>query len=117
MFVNAFDLLDKVLDFDDVDQWRFSEFLSFGDVATYGAPLGLLTQKHQTNVARVINNLLFRNKADTVSELVVLLEDYQNNLFNLICEEAGRLEVCDAALTRSGICVQPVLWADAGGDG
>ena len=115
--MGTFGLPDKVLVLDEAGQWWFSEFLSFGDVATYGAPLGLLTQKHQTNVARVINNLLFRNKADTVSELVVLLEDYQNNLFNLICEEAGRLEVCDAALTRSGICVQPVLWADAGGDG
>ena len=91
-----------VLVFDVADQWRFAKFLSFGDVATYGAPLGLLTQKHQTNVARVINNLLFRNQADTVSELVVLLEDYQNNRFNLICGDIGRLEVCDAALTRSG---------------
>ena len=115
--MGTFGLPDKVLVLDEAGQWRFSKFLSFGDVATYGAPLGLLTQKHQTNVARVINNLLFRNKADTVSELVVPLEDYQNNLFTLICEEAGRLAVCDAALTRSGICVQPVLWAVAGGDG
>ena len=32
-FREAFGLLDKVLVFDDVDQWRFSEFPSFGDVA------------------------------------------------------------------------------------
>ena len=115
--MGTFGLPDKVLVLDEAGQWRFSKFLSFGDVATYGAPLGLLTQKHQTNVARVINNLLFRNKADTVSELVVPLEDYQNNRFSLICGDVGRLAVCDAALTRSGICVQPVLWAVAGGDG
>ena len=101
-FWEAFGLLDKVLVFDEAGQWWFSEFLSFGDVAVYGALLGLLTQKHQTNVARVINNLLFRNQADTVPELVVLLEDYQNNRFNIICGDVGRLEVCDAALTRSG---------------
>ena len=74
--LGTFGLPDKVLVLDEAGQWRFSKFLSFGDVATYGAPLGLLTQKHQTNVARVINNQLFRNKADTVSELVVPLEDY-----------------------------------------
>ena len=101
-FGDAFALLDKVLVFDEADQWRFSEFLSFGDVAIYGALLGLLTQKHQTNVARLVNNPLFRNHADTVPELVVLLEDYRNNRFNLICADVSRLEVCDAALTRSG---------------
>ena len=115
--MGTFCLPDKVLVFDAADQWRFSKFLSFGDVETYGAVLGLQTQKHQTNVARLVNNLLFQNHADTVPELVVLLVDCQNNRFNLICEEAGRLEVCDATLTRSGICVQPVLWAVAGGDG
>ena len=100
--MGTFGLPDMVLVFDVADQWRFAKFLSFGDVAVYWAVLGLLTQKHQTNVARVINNLLFRNQADTVPELVVLLEDYQNNRFNLICGDVGRLAVCDAALTRSG---------------
>ena len=97
--------------------WWFSEFLSFGDVAVYGAVLGLLTQKHQTNVAGLVNNTLFQNHADTVPELVVLLEDCRNNRFNLICGDVGRLEVCIASLTRSGTCVQPVLLAVAGGDG
>ena len=97
--------------------WWFSEFLSFGDVAVYGAVLVLLTQKHQTNVAGLVNNTLFQNHADTVPELVVLLEDCRNNRFNLVCGDVGRLEVCIAALTRSGTCVQPVLWAVAGCDG
>ena len=101
-FGDAFWLLDKVLVFDEADHWRFSEFLSFVDVAIYGAVLGLLTQKHQTNVTRPLNDQRFRNHADTVPELVVLLEDYQNNLFNLICGDVGRLEVRNAALTRSG---------------
>ena len=97
--------------------WWFSEFLSFGDVAVYGAVLVLLTQKHQTNVAGLVNNPLFQNQADTVPELVLLLEDCRNNRFNLICGDVGRLEVCIAALMRSGTCVQPVLWAVAGCDG
>ena len=54
---------------------------------------GLLAQKHQTNVARIVNNQRFQNHADTVPELVVLLEDYRNNRFNLICGDVGRLEV------------------------
>ena len=64
--------------------WWVSEFLSFGDVAVYGAVLVLLTQKHQTNVAGLVNNTLFQNHADTVPELVVLLEDYQNNIYDLL---------------------------------
>ena len=90
-FLEAFGLLDKVLVFDEADEWWFSEFLLFGDVAVYGAVLGLLTQKHQTNVARLVNNQLFLNHADTVPELVVLLEDCRNNRFNLICGTSGGL--------------------------
>ena len=101
-FGEAFRLLDKVLVFDEADQWRYSEFLTFGDVAIYGALLGLLTQKHQTNVARLVNNPLFRNNADTVTDLVVLMEDYRNNRFDVICGDDGRLEVWDTALTRGG---------------
>ena len=36
----------QILVFDAADQWRFSKFLSFGDVAVYGAVHGLLTQKY-----------------------------------------------------------------------
>ena len=60
----------------------------------------LLRQKHQTNVARLVNNPLFLNHADTVPELVVLLEDNRNNQFNHIYGDDGRFEVCDAALTQ-----------------
>ena len=38
--------VDKVLVFDEADQWGFSDVLSFGDVAIFGAVLGLLMQKH-----------------------------------------------------------------------
>ena len=105
--MGTFCLPDKVFVFDAADQWRFSKFLSFGDVETYGAVHGLLTQKHQTNVALLVNNLLFWNKADTVPELVVLLEDYRNYRFDLTCGDVGRLAVCDAALTRSGTLRTP----------
>ena len=44
--MGTFGLPDKVFVFDEAGQWRFSKFLSFGDVAIYGALLGLLTQKH-----------------------------------------------------------------------
>ena len=81
LFGEAFGQLDNVLVFDETDQWRFSEFLSFGDVAINRAVLGLLTQKHQTNMSRGLSKTLFQNHADTVPELVVLLEDYQNNRF------------------------------------
>ena len=101
-FWDAFRLLNKVLVFDEADQWRFSDVLSFGDVAVFGEVHGLVTQKHHTNVARLVNNPLFRNHADTVPEFVVLLEDDGNNRFNVICGDDWRLEVWDAALTRSG---------------
>ena len=92
-FEEAFGLLDNVLFFDGADQWRFSEFLLFGDIAIDGAVHGLLTQKHQTNVAWLVNTPLFRNHADTGPELVVLLEDFRNYLFNLVCGDVGGLEV------------------------
>ena len=53
-FGEAFRLLDKVLVFDEADQWRFSDVLSFGDVAVTGEVHGLVTQKRHTNAARLV---------------------------------------------------------------
>ncbi|EMD45074.1 COP9 signalosome complex subunit 1, putative [Entamoeba histolytica HM-3:IMSS] len=91
-FITAFELLDKVTTFDEKDNWEFGEFLSFQDIAIYGTLIGLLTQKHQTNVIHLINNSKFRNHADTVPELVILLDDYKQNKFSKICNDVQQLE-------------------------
>ena len=49
-----------------------------------------MTQKHQTNVAQLVNNPLFRNHTDTVPDFV-LLEDDRNNRFDVICGTSGGL--------------------------
>nr|BAN40464.1 COP9 signalosome complex subunit 1B, putative [Entamoeba invadens] len=93
-FVNAFNLLDSVTTFEEKDKWQFSEFLSFEDVAIFGTLIGLLTQKHKVNVENLVNNSKFRNQANTVPELVVLLEDYKQNKFANICNDVRQLEKC-----------------------
>ncbi|KAL7715858.1 COP9 signalosome complex subunit 1B [Entamoeba marina] len=91
-FSAAFEVLENVITFEEEDKWSFNEFLSFRDIAIFGTLVGLLTQNHQVNVVRLINNSKFRNHADTIPELVKLLDDYKENKFSLISSDVKRLE-------------------------
>lgn len=91
-FATAFYLLETVTTLEDKEEWEFNEFLSFEDIAIYGMICGLLTQNHKMNVERLINNPKFRNHADTIPELVELMNNYKNNKFALISDNVKQLE-------------------------
>ena len=91
-FSNAFEMIDRVLIFGEKNEWEFNEFLSFEDIALYGVLVGLLTQTHKRNVEKLVTNAKFRNHADCIPELTVLLENYKSNNFALICQNVKSLE-------------------------
>ena len=91
-FAVAFNSINDVIIFGEKDEWEFNEFLSFEDIALYGVLVGLLTQNHKTNVEMLCNNAKFRNHADVLPELTILLNNYKENKFALICQNVKSLE-------------------------
>ena len=87
----AFNLFEKIITFDDKENWIYSEFLSFEDIAIYVTLIGLLTQPYKICATKLINNPKFRNHANTIPELVVLLNDYKQNKFSLISNDVKQL--------------------------
>lgn len=91
-FGTAFTMIKDIIIFGEKNEWEFNEFLSFEDIALYGILVGLLTQNHKTNVDKLINNAKFRNHSDVLPELEILLTNYKENKFALICQNIKSLE-------------------------